>query len=89
DTQAGVGTVARAMENDIPVIASNTRGAGNKVPYVGNDDVEGGRLQAQATVDKLKGKGNVVIIQGPIGQSAHIDREKGELEVLSKHPDIK
>ncbi|PYD93864.1 sugar ABC transporter substrate-binding protein [Pseudomonas syringae pv. pisi] len=89
DTKAGVGTVGRAMENDIPVIASNTRVAGNKVPYVGNDDVEGGRLQAQAMVDKLKGKGNVVIIQGPIGQSAQIDREKGELEVLSKHPDIK
>ncbi|MBU5234008.1 substrate-binding domain-containing protein, partial [Vibrio cholerae] len=28
-------------------------------------------------------------IQGPIGQSAQIDREKGELEVLGKHPDIK
>jgi putative xylitol transport system substrate-binding protein len=40
-------------------------------------------------VDKLNGKGNVVIIQGPIGQSAQIDREKGELEVLGKHPDIK
>ncbi|NVL43761.1 sugar ABC transporter substrate-binding protein, partial [Pseudomonas syringae pv. actinidiae] len=89
DTKAGIGTVARAMESDIPVIASNTRVASAKVPYVGNDDVEGGRLQAQAMVDKLKGKGNVVIIQGPIGQSAQIDREKGEMEVLKKHPDIK
>nr|BFD42767.1 substrate-binding domain-containing protein [Pseudomonas sp. FFPRI_1] len=89
DTKAGVGAVARARENDIPVIASNTKVASASVPYVGNDDVEGGRLQAQAMVDTLKGKGNVVIIQGPIGQSAQIDREKGEMEVLKQHPDIK
>lgn len=89
DTKAGVGAVARAMENDIPVIASNTKVASANVPYVGNDDVEGGRLQAQAMVDKLKGKGNVVIIQGPIGQSAQIDREKGEMEILKKNPGIK
>ncbi|AZC64214.1 substrate-binding domain-containing protein [Pseudomonas chlororaphis] len=89
DTKAGVGAVARAQENDIPVIASNTKVASASVPYVGNDDVEGGRLQAQAMVDKLQGKGNVVIIQGPIGQSAQIDREKGEMEVLKKNPGIK
>ncbi|NWB30072.1 substrate-binding domain-containing protein [Pseudomonas gingeri] len=89
DTKAGVATVARAQENDVPVIASNTRVASANVPYIGNDDVEGGRLQAQAMVDKLKGKGNVVIIQGPIGQSAQIDRQKGEIEVLLKNPGIK
>ncbi|NVZ99362.1 substrate-binding domain-containing protein [Pseudomonas gingeri] len=89
DTKAGVATVARAQENDVPVIASNTRVASANVPYIGNDDVEGGRLQAQAMVDKLKGKGNVAIIQGPIGQSAQIDRQKGEIEVLLKNPGIK
>ncbi|WP_339532319.1 substrate-binding domain-containing protein [Pseudomonas mucidolens] len=89
DTKAGIGTVKRAMAEDIPVIASNAKLADPKVPYVGNDDVEGGRLQAQAMVDKLKGKGNVAIIQGPIGQSAQIDRERGEMEVLKKHPGIK
>ncbi|MGY2286389.1 substrate-binding domain-containing protein [Pseudomonas gingeri] len=89
DTKAGVATVARAQESDVPVIASNTKVASANVPYIGNDDIEGGRLQAQAMVDKLKGKGNVVIIQGPIGQSAQIDRQKGEVEVLLKNPGIK
>ena len=89
DAKAGIGTVARAQENDIPVIASNTKIASANVPYIGNDDVEGGRLQAQAMVEKLKGKGNVVIIQGPIGQSAQIDRQKGEMEVLQKNPALK
>ncbi|MGY4531970.1 putative xylitol transport system substrate-binding protein [Pseudomonas sp. TE3786] len=89
DTKAGVGTVKQATASGVTVIASNTKVADPTVPYVGNDDVEGGRLQAQAMVDKLKGKGTVVIIQGPIGQSAQIDREKGELEVLGKYPQIK
>lgn len=89
DTNASVGTVLRAQEEGVLVIASNTKVASDKVPYVGNDDVEGGRLQAQAMVDKIGGKGNVVIIQGPIGQSAQIDREKGEMEILKKNPDIK
>ncbi|RAU33364.1 MULTISPECIES: substrate-binding domain-containing protein [Pseudomonadaceae] len=89
DTKASVGAVARAMESEVPVVASNTKVASASVPYVGNDDVEGGRLQTQALAEKLGGKGNVVIIQGPIGQSAQIDREKGEMEVLQKHPEMK
>jgi putative xylitol transport system substrate-binding protein len=89
DTKASVGAVRHAMAEDIPVVASNTKVASDKVVYVGNDDVEGGRLQAAALVKQIGGKGNVVIIQGPIGQSAQIDREKGELEVLAKNPGIK
>ncbi|ACO78399.1 periplasmic sugar-binding protein [Azotobacter vinelandii CA] len=89
DTKAAAGAVARAQASDVLVIASNTNIANSKAPFIGNDDIEGGRLQAQAMVDRLGGKGNVVIIQGPIGQSAQIDREKGELEILQKHPEIK
>ncbi|MNM98616.1 ABC transporter periplasmic-binding protein YtfQ precursor [compost metagenome] len=89
DTKAGAATVTQAQISGVPVIASNTKVAGANVPFIGNDDVEGGRLQAQAMVDKLNGKGNVAIIQGPIGQSAQIDRQKGEMEVLLKNPQIK
>lgn len=89
DTKAGIGAVARAQENDVPVIASNTKVASANVPFIGNDDVEGGRLQTKVMVDKLQGKGNVVIIQGPIGQSAQIDRERGEMEIIKKNPGIK
>ncbi|WP_420991953.1 substrate-binding domain-containing protein [Cupriavidus sp. 30B13] len=89
DTRAGIGVAARAAASATPFIASNTMLATPKVPYIGNDDVQGGRLQAEALATRLGGKGNVVIIQGPIGQSAQIDREKGELEVLAKYPGIK
>lgn len=89
DTKAGVGAVTHALSSEVPVIASNTMLSTDKVPYIGNDDVEGGRLQAEALAKQLGGKGSIVIIQGPIGQSAQIDREKGELEVLAKYPGIK
>ncbi|MFT0169545.1 substrate-binding domain-containing protein [Paraburkholderia mimosarum] len=89
DTRAGIGVAKRAASSDTPLIASNTMLATPNVPYIGNDDVEGGRLQAEALAKQLGGKGSIVIIQGPIGQSAQIDREKGEIEVLAKYPGIK
>jgi putative xylitol transport system substrate-binding protein len=57
--------------------------------YIGSDDVVGGRLEAEAVVNKIGGRGNVVVIQGPIGQSAQIERLKGNQEVLQKHPEVK
>ena len=39
--------------------------------------------------DKLGGKGNIVVLQGPLGQSGEIDRSKGIDQVLAKYPDIK
>jgi putative xylitol transport system substrate-binding protein len=89
DTKAGVSSAVHAAAANVPLIASNTSLSTDKVPYIGNDDVDGGRLQTEAMAKALGGKGNVVIIQGPIGQSAQIDREKGEMEVLAKYPNIK
>ncbi len=39
--------------------------------------------------DHLGGRGNIVILQGPLGQSGEIDRTKGIEQVLAKYPDIK
>jgi len=39
--------------------------------------------------DKLGGKGNIVVLQGPLGQSGEIDRTKGIQNVLAKYPNIK
>jgi ribose transport system substrate-binding protein len=43
----------------------------------------------QMMADKLGGKGNIVVLQGPLGQSGEIDRTKGIKQVLAKYPDIK
>jgi putative xylitol transport system substrate-binding protein len=90
DKAAGAAAVAKAAAANIPVIGSNTRVSGDKLTsYVGSDDVVAGRMEAEAIVKAIGGKGNVVIIEGPIGQSAQIDRSKGIQEALSKTPDVK
>ena len=38
---------------------------------------------------KLGGKGNIVILQGPLGSSPELDRTKGIDSVLAKNPGIK
>jgi ribose transport system substrate-binding protein len=43
----------------------------------------------QMMADHLGGKGNIVILQGPLGQSGEIDRTKGIEQVLAKYPGIK
>jgi ribose transport system substrate-binding protein/inositol transport system substrate-binding protein len=57
--------------------------------YAGPNDVEAGELEAQYVVDALGGKGNVVILEGPIGTSAQLQRLEGNMKVLAKYPDIK
>jgi ribose transport system substrate-binding protein len=43
----------------------------------------------QMMADRLGGKGNIVILQGPLGGSGEINRGKGIDQVLAKYPDIK
>jgi len=90
DVNAGAAAVQLAAAANIPVVGSNTRVNSDKLySYIGSDDVKSGRMEAQAVVDKLGGKGNVVDIEGPIGQSAQIERRKGNQEVLAENPGIK
>jgi putative xylitol transport system substrate-binding protein len=90
DVEAGAAAVQKAQAAKIPVIGSNTRVHSDLLTaYIGSDDVIGGQLEAEAVINKMGGKGNVVIIQGPIGQSAQIDRLKGNQDVLQKHPEVK
>jgi putative xylitol transport system substrate-binding protein len=90
DAEAGAAAVQKAHDAKIPVIGSNTRVKSDLLnSYIGSDDVVGGQLEAEAVINKIGGKGNVVVIQGPIGQSAQIDRLQGNEEVLKKHPEVK
>ncbi|WP_175721929.1 substrate-binding domain-containing protein [Burkholderia anthina] len=57
--------------------------------YVGPDDVGAGVQVANQVISKIGGKGNVVVLQGPIGQSAEVDRTKGIKQALEKAPGVK
>ncbi|NBE92279.1 sugar ABC transporter substrate-binding protein [Nonomuraea sp. KC401] len=82
--------VAAAKAKDIPFLAVNAGLdskdlAGTVLP----DDVKAGEQEMQMMADELDGKGNIVVLQGPLGQSGEIDRTKGIQNVLAKYPDIK
>ena len=90
DAAAGADAVKKAKAANIPVIGSNARVTGHDLTsYVGSDDVRAGVLEADAVVKAMGGKGDVVIIEGPIGQSAQIERGRGNKQVLDQHPDVK
>jgi ribose transport system substrate-binding protein len=82
--------VASAKAKNIPLVAVNA--ALNNKDVSGNvqpDDVAAGVQEMQMMADRLGGKGNIVVLQGPLGQSGEIDRSKGIDQVLAKYPGIK
>lgn len=85
--------IKKARAEGIKVFGTNVKifkpGSKYLTSYIGPDDVLAGEHEAEAMVKKLGGHGNVVILQGPLGQSAQIDRAKGIDNVLKKHPGIK
>ena len=80
-----------AQEAGIPVLAVNTTLSNEELitSAVLPDDVAAGAQEMQMMADKLGGKGNIVILQGPLGSSPELDRTEGINSVLANYPDIK
>lgn len=89
DIEAGAAAVAYAHGAGVPVVGSNTRVNSDLLAsYVGSDDVMSGEMQAVSVLEAMGGRGNVVIIEGPIGQSAQIERREGNLKALGRYPNV-
>ena len=81
--------VQAAIDAGVPVLVTKTTIEDNSVcPFVGQDDVIAGEIEMQYIVDELGGEGNIVIIEGPTGISAAINRNDGIQNVLSSNPGI-
>jgi putative xylitol transport system substrate-binding protein len=90
DADAGATPVKAAHDAGIPVIGSNTRTHTDLLDsYIGSDDVVGGYMEGKSVLDRIGCKGNVVIIEGPIGQSAEIERLEGNKKALAECPNVK
>lgn len=82
--------IAAAKAAGIPVIDVNTALSGADLSAsVQPDDVAAGEQEATMMMEKLGGKGNVVVLEGPIGSSPQINRGKGIQNVLDKNPNVK
>lgn len=87
DAKAIAPAVKKAQAAGVIVAAFDVSAPGADVTVMTNN-VKAGEEACQYIVDHLKGKGNVIIINGPASSSI-IDRVQGCKNVLGKSPDIK
>lgn len=80
--------VEKAKQAGIPVIAVDTGAQGGVDATITSNNVQAGQVSCQYIADRLKGNGNIVIINGPPVNSV-IERVSGCEHVLSKYPGIK
>ena len=87
DPSAMASAIKKARDAGIVVVAVDVDAQGVNAT-VQTDNVEAGKLACQYLVDKLAGKGNVIIQNGP-PVTAVTDRVKGCKAALAAAPDIK
>lgn len=84
----GIGpAVQRARDAGIIVVAVDVAADGANATVTSNN-YQAGEIACQTIVDRIKGKGDVVIINGP-PVSAVQDCVQGCMDVFAKHKDIK
>lgn len=91
DADACAACVDVALEAGVPVIGVNTMvNHEGLTAYVGSQDVGAGEEIMQFMIDYMgKEEFNIVVLEGPMGQSAQLQRWEGINNVLEKYPDIK
>ena len=90
DSDVLVSAVEAAHKANIPVITIDRTVNSDKVlTFIGVDDVAGGRAAGEYVVERLNGKGNVIMLEGVMGSSAQRDRAQGFEEIISQYEGIK
>jgi ribose transport system substrate-binding protein len=79
----------QAVAAGITVVAFDSLPTSTKVIRVGTDQKAWGSMMATWLADNLKGKGNVIAMNGPAGVAVSEDRWAGAAAVFKKYPDIK
>ena len=87
DPKALKPAIENAQKAGIKVVAVDTYADGADAA-VTTDNVQAGQISCQYSIDKLGGKGNIIIENGP-SVSSVIDRVKGCKDALAKAPGMK
>lgn len=87
DARAIEPAVRKAKKAGIVVVAVDVAAAGADAT-VQTDNIQAGELACGFLAERLKGRGNLIIQNGP-PVSAVLDRVRGCKTVLAKHPDIR
>ena len=88
DSSAVAANLASAEQTGIPVFTADIAAHGaNVISHVASDNVQGGRLAAQALARFIGDKGDVVIIDQPTVASVQ-ERVRGFDEEMRNHPNV-
>lgn len=88
EVEASSPAVDLAKRSGIPIINVNSETSSQPTAFVGSDDVRAGEMAMEFIAEKLNGQGNVLMIQGYMGQAAQIKREQGAQNVLEQTPGL-
>ncbi len=89
EVEASSPAVDRAVAAGIPIVNVNSETRSAPTAFVGSRDEESGRIAMEYLAQHLKGKGNIVMMHGFMGQAAQLKRDQGAREVLAKSPGLK
>jgi ribose transport system substrate-binding protein len=88
DSKGIAPAVMRAKAAGLTVVAVDVGAEGGVDATVTSNNKQAGQLDGKLVADRLKGKGQIVIVNGP-PVTAVTDRVAGFLEEIKKSPDIK
>lgn len=88
EVEASSPAVSRALAAGIPIVNVNSETNIAPTAFVGSNDTESAKIAMNYIIERLKGKGKLVMIHGFMGQAAQIQREQGAKEMLKSYPEI-
>ncbi len=89
EVEASSPAVEKALAAGIPIVNVNSETKATPTAFVGSRDEDSARIAMQLIADRLKGQGNVLVMQGFMGQAAQLKRDQGAKEILAKDPGLK
>ncbi len=95
DANGCASIVDRCKEAGIPIVIVNSKTSNidDATAFVGSNDVDAGEIMGNFIAEKLggagKAKGNVLQLEGDIGNSAQIDRDQGLKNTIYKESGVK
>ena len=89
EVEASSPAVDKALAAGIPIVNVNSETRSSPTAFVGSRDEESARIAMEFIARRLNGQGNVVMMQGFMGQAAQLKRDQGAREVLARQPGLK
>jgi len=89
EVEASSPAVDKAVAAAIPIVNMNSETKSAPTAFVGSRDEESARLSLEYIAKRLNGKGNLLMMNGVMGQAAQIKRDQGARDVLAKNPGLK